>query len=61
MCGVFYIFRLCRGKREIMKTRVISACVLIILVVACFAISPVTRILFLLAALIMGDVSRRQP
>ena len=37
-----------------MKTRVISACVLIILVVACFAISPVTRILFLLAALIMG-------
>lgn len=37
-----------------MKTRVISACVLIILVVACFAISSVTRILFLLAALIMG-------
>lgn len=37
-----------------MKTRVISACVLIILVVACFAISPVTRVLFLLAALIMG-------
>ena len=37
-----------------MKTRVISACVLIILVVACFAISPMTRILFLLAALIMG-------
>ena len=37
-----------------MKTRVISACVLIILVVACFAISPVTRIAFLLAALIMG-------
>ena len=54
MGGIVYFFRLCRGKREIMKTRVISACVLIILVVACFAISPVTRILFLLAALIMG-------
>lgn len=37
-----------------MKTRVISACVLIILVVVCFALSPITRILFLLAALIMG-------
>ena len=37
-----------------MKTRVISACVLIILVVACFAISPVTRILFLLSSLIMS-------
>lgn len=37
-----------------MKTRVISACVLIILVVACFALSSVTRILLLLAALIMG-------
>ncbi len=37
-----------------MKTRVISATVLIILVVACFALGPVTRALFLLAAMIMG-------
>ena len=37
-----------------MKTRVISATVLIILVVACFALGPVTRALFLLAAMIMA-------
>ncbi len=37
-----------------MKTRVISAIVLIAVVVACFAISPITRTLFLLAALILG-------
>lgn len=37
-----------------MKTRVISATVLIILVVACFALGPVTRALFLLAVSIMA-------
>ena len=37
-----------------MKTRVISATVLIILVVACFALGPVTRALFLLAATVMA-------
>lgn len=37
-----------------MKTRVISATVLIILVVACFALGPITRALFLLAAMIMA-------
>lgn len=37
-----------------MKTRVISATVLIILVVTCFALGPVTRALFLLAAMIMA-------
>ena len=37
-----------------MKTRVISATVLIILVVACFALGPVTRALFLLAAAVMA-------
>lgn len=33
-----------------MKTRVISAAVLIVIVAACFLISPLTRLLFLLAA-----------
>lgn len=37
-----------------MKTRVISAVVLIIAVVACFAISPITRMLFILAAAILA-------
>lgn len=37
-----------------MKTRVISATVLIILVVGCFALGPVTRALLLLAAMIMA-------
>lgn len=37
-----------------MKTRVISAIVMIVLVVACFAISPITRILFLAAVAIMA-------
>ena len=37
-----------------MKTRFISATVLIALVVACFAISPITRALFLLAVIILA-------
>ncbi len=37
-----------------MKTRVISAVVLIILVVGCFALGPVTRALLLLAAAVMA-------
>ena len=37
-----------------MKTRVISATVLIILVVACFALGPITRAVFLLAASVMA-------
>lgn len=37
-----------------MKTRVISATVMIILVVVCFALGPVTRALFLLAAAVMS-------
>ena len=37
-----------------MKTRVISAVVLITFVVACFAISPLTRALFLLAVIILA-------
>lgn len=37
-----------------MKTRVISACVLIVLVAACFIISPFTRMLFLLVATVLG-------
>lgn len=37
-----------------MKTRVISATVLIIIVVACFAIGPLTRALFLFAASVMA-------
>ncbi|MCF0138106.1 MAG: phosphatidate cytidylyltransferase [Oscillospiraceae bacterium] len=37
-----------------MKTRVISAAVMITAVVACFAISPITRTLFLLAVIIVA-------
>ena len=37
-----------------MKTRVISATVLIIIVVACFALGPITRAVFLFAASVMA-------
>lgn len=37
-----------------MKTRIISACVLIVLVLACFLLSPVSRALLILAAAVLA-------